>query len=419
MAAPGRRAAQTTLAAFRPAHARDEPAALGSTQPASGRSDLPSEEAADSEHRVNQRLKWRFLAGPSVTRSRTRVSTEPTKDRPLPRRWELHVARRVSSRSGVGPDLLPGSASAARGRCDCERGACGEEGAGKEHSDADPEDRVQLGTDAQLGGDAAGPVLVHHDRPPVPSYGSHSSARSPAPAVDATQNVSSPGRPVGSPPERREYSGSPSLSRSSTTSRPTPPRYRVTSPAGPIPTNTGRSLSLRIRTVPRNVSSARSAPSSPRSTSSDTIAYVRVEKSCVGDMRNPSSSRCVWSTATSAQPPTRSPSASRPAMVPTTTSAIRPPVQPRRTGGSVGEAGSRAAAGSANPSPSVPCWLSRNVGYSSRMSSTYATTRATQRSSPAARSKSPPGYRVSSSASMRTGYGCGPSTLFCSALARP
>src|SRR5215216_3658914 len=58
----------------------------------------PSEEAADSEHRVNQRLKWRFLAGPSVTRSRTRVSTEPTKDRTLPRRWALHVARRVSSR---------------------------------------------------------------------------------------------------------------------------------------------------------------------------------------------------------------------------------------------------------------------------------------------------------------------------------
>ena len=46
-----------------------------------------------------------------------------------------------------------------------------------------------------------------------------------------------------------------------TTSRSTSAKYLSTAAAGPMPRKTARSLSLRMRTVPRNVSSARSAPS--------------------------------------------------------------------------------------------------------------------------------------------------------------
>ena len=78
--------------------------------------------------------------------------------------------------------------------------------------------------------------------------------------------------------------------------------------------------------MPRNVSSAHSAPSVSRSALSDTIAYVADENSSVGDMTKPSSSRCVWSTATRAQPPARRPNATMPARMPTTTRTTRPTV---------------------------------------------------------------------------------------------
>ena len=57
----------------------------------------------------------------------------------------------------------------------------------------------------------------------------------------------------------------------------------------------------------------------------------------------------------------------------------------------------RSAAGTAStgsPAVSAPPWSRRNGGYSSRISKTYAATRATQRSRPSTTSKIPRGYRV-------------------------
>ena len=51
------------------------------------------------------------------------------------------------------------------------------------------------------------------------------------------------------------------------------------------------------------------------------------------------------------------------------------------------DGGSSATAAAARP---LPPWSSRNGGYSSRIRSTYAATRATQRSSPRTKSKIPP-----------------------------
>ena len=125
-----------------------------------------------------------------------------------------------------------------------------------------------------------------------------------------------------------------------------------TSPAGPIPTNTGRSLSLRIRTVPRNVSSAHSAPSASRSALSDDDRVRRSREVAASVTRRTRRRLVVSDRRRRARSRRRgSPSASRPAMaVPTTTSAIRPPVQPlpaRR----LGWRSLSPAAGDANPAP--------------------------------------------------------------------
>jgi hypothetical protein len=149
--------------------------------------------------------------------------------------------------------------------------------------------------------------------------------------------------------------------------------------ASAIPTKSGRSLSLRIRIVPRKVSRAHSAPFESMSALSDTIAYVGVAKSWVGDMRKPSSSRCVRSTAVSAHPPARRPNAMTPAITPTTINKILPTVPPplRSSASMAGSAACSATSGAGGCASdlvgslvSVPPWSSRNGGYSSRIRST-------------------------------------------------
>ncbi len=76
-----------------------------------------------------------------------------------------------------------------------------------------------------------------------------------------------------------------------TTERSTLSRYSSTSVSRAMPTKTSRSLSLRMRTSPRIARAARSEPLKSTSALSETIAYVAVEKSSLGDIRKPSSSR--------------------------------------------------------------------------------------------------------------------------------
>ena len=134
--------------------------------------------------------------------------------------------------------LRPAAARAGRDR---QRRPRGEERARDQHADADPEHRVELGADAHVGRHAARGVRVHDDRrasrrPRAPSRASARPLRTPT----RPRTSASPAAPDGAPPGRREYCGSPLVSRSvddvvldarQVARRPPQP--------GPIPTNTG------------------------------------------------------------------------------------------------------------------------------------------------------------------------------------
>ena len=107
----------------------------------------------------------------------------------------------------------------------------------------------------------------------LPSFGSHSSVCSPGPLVEATQKSWSPRGDAGASPARFEYSGF--FPMSVTMERSTPFNYPSTSVAVAIPTKTSRSLSLRMRTLPR-MARARSEPPKSTSALSETTEGPRI-----------------------------------------------------------------------------------------------------------------------------------------------
>ena len=163
-----------------------------------------------------------------------------------------------------------------------------------------------------------------------------------------------------------------------------------------MPTKTGRSLSLRIRTVPRKSSAAQSAPRRRRRRSPDDRVGRRLEVP-VGVIRKPSSSRWTRSTTTTAHPPTSSRNASSAAMLPSTSSTAPPPRAPPR----------EPRVGCPLPPPHRPCrrapalpapghrLLAALVEPERRIAvghqPAYAATRSTQRSRPSTKSKIPGG----------------------------
>ncbi len=131
-----------------------------------------------------------------------------------------------------------------------------------------------------------------------------------------------------------------------------------------MPTNTGRSLSLSMRTVPISSSITHCGTSAPTSRVSDTSAYVPVSKSWLGDMRKPSALRCVWSTTIPPIPPASRPREISARMLPATMATIRPAVH-FLAGATSAAAPSGTAAGSksrGSGATSTPPWSSRNGG---------------------------------------------------------
>ena len=110
----------------------------------------------------------------------------------------------------------------------------------------------------------------------LPSFGSHSSVCSPGPLVEATQKSWSPRGDAGASPARFEYSGF--FPMSVTMERSTPFNYPSTSVAVAIPTKTSRSLSLRMRTLPRMAARA--------------LGAAEVHVGAVGDDRRASNLGC-------------------------------------------------------------------------------------------------------------------------------
>src|SRR4029079_7950122 len=125
-----------------------------------------------------------------------------------------------------------------------------------------------------------------------------------------------------------------------------------------MPTKTGRSLRLLIRTVPTRSFQAQSGPS--RSAVSETSPHVRRTYVCDGLATKPSS-RCVRSIARAAAPPARTPSAISPVTAPTASSAMRPPLQPPADPVPVANGAGAASSGAGAPG-SDPPWSSRNGG---------------------------------------------------------